>query len=214
MAAKSAIVEALLERHGRSFAEELGIPIAKNTPSPLFRLLCFALLAGARISGAIAVSAARALADEGWTTAERLAGATWRERTDVLNHAGYARYDESTSRMLGETAELLVEEYGGDLRRLRERAGCDPAEERKLLKDCKGIGDVSANIFFREAQAVWGEWYPFADKLALRAAGKLGLGSDAGTLARRVSRGDYPRLVAALVRCELAGDHQEVKAAA
>ena len=35
---------ALLERHGRTFAGELGIPIEKNTPSPLFMLLYATLL--------------------------------------------------------------------------------------------------------------------------------------------------------------------------
>lgn len=36
---RQAIVRALLDRHGRTFAEEAGIDVAKNTPSPLFRLL-------------------------------------------------------------------------------------------------------------------------------------------------------------------------------
>lgn len=51
-----------------------------------------------------------------------MAEATWRQRTDVLNRAGYARYDESTSRMLGDTAQLLLDRYRGDLRKLREEA--------------------------------------------------------------------------------------------
>ncbi|MGH8161664.1 MAG: hypothetical protein ACRESR_05885 [Gammaproteobacteria bacterium] len=213
MPTKAAVTRALLDRHGRSFSDELGIPIEKNTPSPLFRLLCFSLLAGARISAGIAAQAAKALSDKGWTTAEKLAASTWRQRTDTLNHAGYARYDESTSRMLGETASLLLEDYRGDLRKLRAEADRDPSAERKLLKRCKGVGDVSVDIFMREAQAAWEELYPFADKLALRAAGKLDLGKDAKALSRRVGREDYPRLVAALVRCELAGDYEAVRGA-
>lgn len=214
MASKDAITRTLLDRHGHTFAAELGVDPAKNTPAPLFRLLCFALLASTRISADIAMRAAQALAEQGWTSAERLAGATWRERTDTLNHAGYARYDESTSRMLGDTARMLVETYNGDLRKLRERAHHDPATERKLVKECKGVGDVGASIFFREAQAAWDEWYPFADKLTLRAADRLRLGSKANALAKRVPQSDYPRLVAALVRCDRAGDHDDILATA
>ncbi len=55
-----------------------------------------------------------------------MAAASWADRAEVLNGAGYARYDERTSTMLGQTAELLLRDYGGDLRRLRERAGCWP----------------------------------------------------------------------------------------
>lgn len=100
--------------------------------------------------------AARALAEQGWTTTDKLAASSWRERTDTLNRAGFARYDarydESPPRTLGDTAALLLDQYGGDLRCLRERAERRPARERKLLKECKGIGDVGASIFLREAK--------------------------------------------------------------
>ncbi|CAN5810412.1 endonuclease [soil metagenome] len=208
------VVKALLDRHGRTHADELRIPLRRNTPSPLFRLLCAALLASARISADLAVTGARALSDAGWTTAEKMAGATWEQRVKVLNDAGYARYDESTSRLLGETADLLSDRYGGDLRRLRDTADRDLDRERELLKECKGIGDVGADIFLREVQLVWDEVHPFADDRALRAARALDLGADAEALTRHVSRGDYPRLVAALVRTELAGDADAVREAA
>ena len=106
----------------------------------------------------------------------------------ALNAAGYARYDESTSRMLGETCDLLLERYRGDLRRLREEAPRDRKRERKLLKEFKGMGDTGVDIFFREAQAAWDELYPFADRRALQAASQLGLGSDRTTLAQLVER--------------------------
>jgi thermostable 8-oxoguanine DNA glycosylase len=212
MPTQKAIVKTLIDRHGRTFSRELGIDLGKNTPSPVFRWLCFSMLASARISADIAMAGAKALAKQGWTTADKMADSTWRARTDTLNHAGYARYDESTSRMLGDTATMLLDEYGGDLRQLRERAARDPKQERKLLKQCKGIGDTGASIFLREVQASWDELYPFADKMALKAAGHLGLGDDGKTLARRVDREEYPRFVAALIRTALARDYDEVLA--
>lgn len=198
----------LLQRHGQTFAEELGFDLNRNTPSTLFRLLCFALLASARISHNIAVEAARTLSQQKWNTARTMAESTWRQRTDTLNRAGYARYDESTARMLGDTAERLLDEYRGDLRKVREVANRDAAAERKLLKQFKGVGDVGVDIFFREVQMVWEEVYPHADRRVLKAASKLGLGNDAKDLARLVdSRGDFTRLTAALVRIELAGGY-------
>jgi endonuclease III len=211
---KDRIVEALLERHGQTYAAELGIDLERNTPSVLYRWLCAATLLSARIGASAAMQAARALAEEGWTTAQKMADATWEQRTRTLNQAGYARYDESTSRMLGDTAEMLLEKYQGDLRRLRDAAERDPGRQRALLKECKGIGDVGADIFCREAQVAWDELFPFADRRALEAAGRLGLEDDAETLAGRVSRRDYPRLLAALVRTRLANDFDGVLEAA
>lgn len=204
------LVSALLDRRGRTFAKELGIALENNTPSPLFRLLLFSLLASARISHESAMAAARALADKHWNTAQAMADSTWRERTDTLNAAGYARYDESTSRMLGETAELLLQRYDGDLRRLREQAERDPSRIRTLLEECKGIGEVGADMFCREAQTVWEELYPCTDKRSLKAARRLGLGDSAEQLAALTADGaELARLVSALIRVDLEDDYDE-----
>ncbi len=207
-------VAALLDLHGRTYAEEIGFDASRNTPQPLFRLLCAALLFSARISSNIAVAAAKALAQQGWTSAEKLAASTWEQRARTLNEAGYARYDERTSAMLGDTAELALERYGGDLRKLREDAGRDPDRERKLLKRFKGLGDVGVDIFFREVQVAWGELFPFAGERALRTAGELNLPDDPAELAKLVGRQEFPRLAAALIRSGLAKDTDEIKAAA
>ena len=39
----------------------------------------------------------------------------------------------------------------------------DPADERELLKDFKGIGDVGVDIFFRDVQTEWAQALPSAD---------------------------------------------------
>lgn len=171
---REAIVRALAERHGTTYAEELGVRVARNTPAPLFQLLCAALLRSARISFHVAVDAARAPWANGWTTPDKMARSTWGERAYALNMAGYARHDERTSSLLGETCKLLLDRYGGDLRKLRAEAGHEPARERELLKRFPGIGDVGVDIFFREVQAAWEELVPFADTRALRAAKRLG----------------------------------------
>lgn len=207
---KHRIVAALLDRHGRTYANEAGISL-RSTPAPLFRLLVMSLLLSARIDASIAVRATRALVQAGWTTPEKLGTSTWADRAGVLNRAGYARYDERTSTMLGDTTQRLLEHYDGDLRRLRDEADHEPEAERRALQRFSGIGRVGSEIFSREVQVVWDEMFPFAGDRALRCAARLGLGDDVRALRRNT---DDPRhfttLVAALVRCDLAGDHDAV----
>jgi hypothetical protein len=189
----------VLKRYPRSHADLLGIDVGKNTPAPLYQWLIASLLFSARISGEIAQRAAQALFDKGWRTPQRMADTTWRERVTVLNKSGYARYDESTSRYIGETTAAVLDSYGGDLRRLRQRAGGDVRRLRQFLKEFKGIGDVGADIFCREVQVPWDELYPFADRRALAVASDLGLPARAEALAGLVERRrDLPRLLAGL----------------
>lgn len=199
---KKDIASALLDRFGKTFAQEAGIRLGRGTPSPLYRLSCLALLHSAPIGGDLAMRATVALGQHGLRTPRKMLEVGWKERTRILNHAGYARVDERTSTMLEEGARLLLDRWHGDLRRLREEAERQPDGIRALLKELKGIGEVGADIFFREVQGIWPEIAPFADRRALAAAGRLGLGHDARSLAALVGAEDLPRLVAALVRVD------------
>jgi hypothetical protein len=209
-----ATVRLLLERHGTTFAGELGIDLARNTPSMLFRWLCASLLLSAPVSSALGMRGARALAEAGWRTAAAMSRSRWADRARALNEAGYARVDERTATMLGDVVDVLLRDYGGDLRRLRREADGDPRTVLRLLKRFKGIGDVGASIFCREAQIAWDELYPFADGKALAAARRLGLPGTAEGLAELVDRDAFPRLVAALVSADLAHDLDALKQAA
>lgn len=199
------ILDRLVERHGHPFSEELGVDLGHDTPSALFRWLCAALLMSARMSHNIALEAARALSDAGLTTAQAMAESRWEDRVEILDASGYARFDESAARMLGDAAQLVCDDYDGDLRNLRAASDRDPGRERALFKRVKGIGDVGADIFFRELQAVWSEHYPVMDELARKAATRLGVPDTAETLADRVGRDRFVPILAALVRAELGG---------
>ncbi|PWU11736.1 MAG: hypothetical protein C5B47_00425 [Verrucomicrobia bacterium] len=208
------IVQALLKKYGYTFSEELGIKLESNTPSALYRWLCATLLFAAPIRNKTAVSAAKALFRHHWTTAHRMLKSTWGERTRVLNRAGYARYDESTSRRLAEISRFLVERYQGDLRKLRVAAKYDPRRERNLLMECKGIGEVGASIFFREIQVIWKENAPFVDQFVLKASRKLGLPTNVRALKKLIPPKKFSQLLAALVRCSLAKDFSGILAKA
>jgi endonuclease III len=206
------VVAELMERHGRTYADELGLDPGR--PAGQFGLLLFALLASTRIRAALAVDGTKALLDAGWTTAEKMADSSWEDRASTLNASGYARYDERTASQLGEACRLLLDRYDGDLRQLREAAERNPARERELLQEVKGIGPTGADIFLREVQGAWSELAPYVDQRTREAAKQLTLPSDPHDLAGLVEAKDVPRLVAALVRARLDRDTDDILAGA
>jgi endonuclease III len=196
------LVRALVDAHGRTFAEEAGIRL-QDTPQPLYRLLVLAVLLSARIRGSVAVATARALHEAGLRDPRRMAEATWQQRVDALGRGGYRRYDERTATQLGNGAELLTERWGGDLRRMRKEADGDVSQLRRLLREIPGLGPTGADIFLREAQRVWPEVAPFLDDKALSGAERLGLPQDPGRLAELAGDTEPAVLAAALVRAAL-----------
>lgn len=208
------VVQALLKRHGRTFAEELEIDIAQNTPSSLFRLLCAALLCSTRIRSQIAINAAQELTKQGWITPAQMVASAWESRVKALDRASYTRYDESTATWLGENAQMLLDRYQGDLRNLRSEAECQPEREHQLLQGFKGIKQVGADIFCREVQIAWDELFPFVDRKARKSAQKLGLPDDPQALSQLIPKREFTNLVAALIRVDLENDYEQVLAEA
>ncbi|MCQ4083761.1 endonuclease [Streptomyces sp. RB6PN25] len=194
---EKAVVRALLDRQEGTYAAQAGIRL-RNSPGPLYQTLVLAILLSARIRADIAVAAARALFDAGMRDARSMANASWQERVDALGRGGYRRYDERTATLLGKGAELLLERYNGDLRRLREEP--DP---KKALLDVPGIGPTGADIFLRDVQGVWPEFAPYIDRKALDGAKRLGLPTSSERLAGLVDQREMPRLADGLVHAAL-----------
>jgi hypothetical protein len=186
-------VRALLDKAGRTFAEDAGIRLA-DKPAPLYRLLVLSTLLSTRIKADIAVAAARELKRYG--TPRTMLDAGWQDRVDALGRAHYVRYDESTATALGDGAQLLLEEYKGDLRAIRGD------ELAKRLRRFPRMGPVGVDIFCREVQVVWPELRPYLDKKTLDGARLVGLPADPEKLAK-LAGDDVHRLAAALVRVSL-----------
>jgi endonuclease III len=195
-------VREMLDTYGRTYAAEANIRL-KNTPQPLYQLLVLSLLLSARISSGIALAASRALSEAGMRTPHRMADATWQQRVDALGRGGYRRYDERTATQLGEGAHILLDLYGGDLRKLRAEADGDTGELRELLQRVPGIGPVGADIFLREVQDVWPEVAPYLDSKAQQGATRLGLPAEPKKLANLAGDKDRATFAAALVRASL-----------
>lgn len=196
-ATDKAVIRALLDRQQRTYTAQAGIRL-RDTPAPLYQTLVLAILLSARIRADTAVAAAKALFDAGMRDPRSMADASWQRRVDALGEGGYRRYDERTSTMLGKGAELLLERYDGDLRRLREEP--DP---KKALLDIPGIGPTGADIFLRDVQGVWPEFAPYIDRKALDGARRLGLPASPEKLSGLVPDREMPLLADGLVHAAL-----------
>lgn len=199
---QQSITKRLLEQAGTTYARESGIRLS-NKPMPLFELLVLALLLSTRISAEIAVRAAAELRSSGLTTARRTADADRQTIIDALGRAHYRRYDESTATRLHDDAELVIEKYHGDLRKLASQSGNDRNAAAQLLQEFSGIGPVGADIFLREVQDVWTWVRPYFDSRALDAARALDLATDPDELASLTVNNETARLAAALIRASL-----------
>ncbi|RUS20382.1 hypothetical protein BC937DRAFT_95329 [Endogone sp. FLAS-F59071] len=213
------IARHLLAHHGILFSETLGLDLAHNSLDDdlLFQWLVASVLYSARIRHHNSTRAAKALFKAGFTNPQRMAGTAWEERVRVLNENGYARYDESTSRYLGDLSTHLLNSHSGSLLKLRAHAHNDPVALRTLLKQFKGLSDVGVDIFLREAQLALPELFPFLDAKAAEGAKRLGMinpdvGREEATqrlLELACETGEegakerFVRLVAALVRVVL-----------
>ncbi|MFC0505885.1 hypothetical protein [Micromonospora costi] len=197
---------------GRGFAEQYGFQVTNN-PSSLFQLLYLSLLLARRGDFRRAVDSAQALRDAGWDSAARLARSLHESRVRVLREAGQRGDVDALANTLGDLARTVVDRYRGDLRRLRAKAHYDARLERELLADLPGVDGQVVELFLREAQALWREVAPVADRRALAAARRLGLGRSAGDLAGLAGGGESERLawlVGALARVDLEKRYAEV----
>ncbi|MDI3405269.1 HhH-GDP family DNA glycosylase [Streptomyces cavernicola] len=198
------VLRELLREHGQTYAAEAGIRL-RDTPQPLYRTLVLAHLLSARIRASVAVATSRTLYEAGLRDASSMSGSTWQQRVDALGEGGYRRYDERTATQLGDAADLLLDRWGGDLRKMREQADGDADELRALLQELPGIGAVGAAIFLREVQDVWPEFGPYVDAKAMQGAERLGLPRKTVEL-RRLAEGTGAadaELASALVRAAL-----------
>jgi endonuclease III len=193
------IARAVLDRYGKTFSDDAGIEL-EDSPAPLFQLLVLAQLLSARIGAGIAVAAAVELRNAGWTTAAAMRDAKRPSVIAALGRAGYRRYDERTATQLREMAQLVIDRYGGDLRRLAEGAEKDSERAGALVQEVKGIGPTGTAVFLREVQAVWPWVRPYLDDRARAGARRIGLPDESARLADLVAPADLARFAAGLVR--------------
>jgi endonuclease III len=198
------LVQRLLKVAGTTYAAEAGVKIS-DKPKPLFQLLVLCMLASKPIDAAVAMRAGHELFSDGLRTPKAVLDADRRTMIDAFGRAHYVRYDESSATRLTDIAQMVVDEYSGDLREIARRSDGDVDAAKRMLKKFKGIGDTGADIYLREVQDVWAWVRPYFDKRAAQAAKALGLPSDPKKLGALAPRANA-RLAAALVRASLDDD--------
>jgi hypothetical protein len=169
---------------------------------PLFQLLVLCMLASKPIDATIAMSAARELFKAGLRTPKTVLAADRSTMIQAFGRAHYVRYDESSATRLTDIAQMVRDEFSGDLREVARRSNQDPRKAARILKGFKGIGDTGADIYLREVQDVWTWVRPHFDARATAAAKALRLPTDPVELSALAPRTNA-RLAAALVRAAL-----------
>src|SRR5215213_10290601 len=195
-----ALARGVLDRYGRTFADEAGIRLA-DQPAALFQLLVLALLLSTRIGAGVAVAAASSLRTAGWTTPQRMRDAPRSSVVGALGRAGYRCYDERTATRLREMAGRVLDRYHGDLRQLAAAAERDVDRAGAFVQEFNGIGPTGSAVFLREVQGVWPWVRPFLDVRALAGAERVGL--PPGAVETLVPPEDLARFAAGLVRISL-----------
>lgn len=199
---------------GRGLAEAWGFRVTNN-PANLFQLLYLSILLRPRGDYQKAMNTALALRDRGWDSPARMARALQADRFRLIRDVSHRRDAQEIAAVLGDLARTISERYRGDLRRLRTESRQDPHRIRALLVELPGVDDDVVDLFFREVQAIWPEVAPSADRRALTAARRLGLGRSPAELAALAGGRESERLawlVGALARVELEkryGDFRE-----
>jgi endonuclease III len=198
------LVRRLLEVAGTTYAAEAGITI-NDKPMPLFQLLVLCMLASKPIDATMAVRAANEIFTAGLRTPKSVLASDRQTMIEAFGRAHYVRYDESSATRLTDMAELVRDDYSGDLREIAERSRHDVAAAKRMLKKFKGIGDTGADIYLREVQDVWTWVRPYFDDRATAAAKQLGLPTQPAKLGALAPHANA-RLAAALVRASLDDD--------
>ena len=192
-------VERLLDRYGETYAHQAGIRLA-DRPQPLYQLLVLVKLLSTRISANVAVAGARELFQEGLTSPRAMLAADEHTLWHTLARAHYVRYAGPAIRQLADGAQLALDRWGGDLRRMHRAAAGDLAALRGSLTEFPGIGATGADIYLREAQAVWPDVHPYLDPRVTAAAKAVRLPSSPARLADLVPPDRLPELAAAVLR--------------
>jgi hypothetical protein len=133
------------------YSEDLKIDLSQ--PTGRFQWFLASILFGARISEKIASKTYRAFQEAGIDTPEKILSASWDELVRILDAGGYVRYDFSTATKLINIMLALKERYGS-LEELYQQSS-DTKDLENRLKEFKGIGPVTTQIFLREMRWVW-----------------------------------------------------------
>jgi hypothetical protein len=161
---------------GGRFSAELGIDVDAGD-AEVERWFLAATLFGTRISAAVAERAFAVLNEAGLIRIGQARHVPSEDLIQLLDAAGYARYDFRTTSRLQALSELIDERYDGQAAEIGRRHQAYPAL-RTALTMLPGWGPVTVQLFLRELRGVWPGAQPPLDPRAAFGARHLGLLSE------------------------------------
>jgi len=171
---KSKAVAELVDKLGQPYHELLSINLKSGEKEEIFKWFIASSLFGARISETIAVKTYKQFEKDGLLSPEKIIARGWSRLVESLDHGGYVRYDFSTADDFLALSDLLLRSYGGDLNKLHDQSK-DSADLEARLKEFRGVGDVTTNIFLRELRGIWRKAHPLPQQHVITAARNLGI---------------------------------------
>lgn len=171
-----------------NYSTELGLDLHK--PDDRFKWFLVSILFAKRISAETAKETYRYFEQEELTTPDAILKAGWDRLVEVLDAAGYTRYDFSTAKNLLGISKSLKEKYGTLEQLYAQSVNSEDLEGR--LDEFKGVGPVGVNIFMRELRGIWEKAKPKPSSMAVLTAKRIGLDSK-----------DVERLESQLIRLNL-----------
>jgi endonuclease III len=161
-------------RHAKAIEKSKGLVSGRTGPTTgRYRAVIRALLS--RISGSIVVRTHAEFIRRRLTSPQAIVKTGWDGLVEALDEGGYVRYDFKTATKLLEAMNHLLDQYGGDLERLRDAAADARDLEIRLKSLAKGIGNVTVQIFLRELRDIWPKAQPTLSPLSILAAKDLTL---------------------------------------
>ena len=171
---KRELIAELADKLGQPYHELLSIDLSKRDRDEIFKWFLASVLFGARISETIAINTYRQFERDGLLEPKRILARGWSRLVESLDKGGYVRYDFKTADKLLLLADYVIRKFDGDLNLLHDRAR-NASDLEDQLKELKGIGDITTNIFLRELRDVWPKALPLPQEPVLVAARNLGL---------------------------------------
>ena len=154
-----------------TYSQELGLDL--HQADDRFKWFLASILFAKRISAQVAMNTFKQFENESTVSPQDIIDAGWDKLVEILDSGGYVRYDFSTASNLLQSMTKLVTEYSS-LDDLYNQAA-DSKDLENRLRELKGVGPVTINIFLRELRPVWSKANPRLSPLATELAGKLGL---------------------------------------
>ncbi len=142
------------------YAKELGIDLSSKQEAEYFKWFLACLLFGKPIQQEVAKRTYFEFVDGGLTNPDAIIQAGWDKLVEILDRGHYVRFDYSTATKLLDVCKALKEKYGTLTNLLKQAQTIDELSSR--LREFKGIGPKTTEIFLRDMAPIYLEYHEIA----------------------------------------------------